>query len=139
MIVFMSLPAETVLLLLLLLLLLTKSKLKSELMKTAHTSGVWLASFLDVSQNELIYDTASTCLVVGVPFLLDLLTPTRVCSEDGGSVTLFSEAPSWADHWQLAVPSAPAKQHGLGPPLFPTERPSLFWTHASAERQGVGG
>ncbi|MEQ2159345.1 hypothetical protein GOODEAATRI_021866, partial [Goodea atripinnis] len=100
---------------------------------------VWLASFLDVSQNELIYDTASTCLVVGVPFLLDLLTPTRAGSEDGGSVTLFSEAPLWADHWQLAFPSAPAKQHGLGPPLFPTERPSLFWTQASAERQGVGG
>ncbi|KAK5609857.1 hypothetical protein CRENBAI_016604 [Crenichthys baileyi] len=85
-------------------------------------------------QNELIYDTASSCLVVGVPFLLDLLAPTRAGSEDGGSVTLFSEAPSWADHWQLAVHSAPAKQHGLGPPLFPTERPSLFWTHASVER-----
>lgn len=49
---------------------------------------------------------------------------------------LFLEAPPGTDHWQPAAPSAPAKQHGLGPPLFPTERPSLFWTHASAERWG---
>lgn len=55
----------------------------------------------------------------------------------GASMTRFPEAPPGTDHWQPAAPSAPAKQRGLRPPLFPTERPSLFWTHASAERLGA--
>lgn len=46
-------------------------------METAQTSGVWLASCLDAGQNELIHDSASSCLVVGVLFLLDLLTRQR--------------------------------------------------------------
>lgn len=47
--------------------------LKSDFMETAQTSGVWLASCLDAGQNELIHDSASSCLVVGVLFFLDLL------------------------------------------------------------------
>lgn len=51
--------------------------LKSDFMETAQTSGVWLASCLDAGQNELIHDSASSCLVVGVLFFLDLLTRQR--------------------------------------------------------------
>lgn len=54
------------------------------------------------------------------------------------SVTPFPEAPAGTDHWQPAARSAPAKQHGLSPSVFPTERPSLIWTHASAEQWGHG-
>lgn len=40
------------------------------------------------------------------------------------------------DHWQPAGLSAPAKHCGLRPSLFPTERPSLFWTAARTELWG---
>lgn len=112
-------------------------------METAQTSAVWLASCLDTGQNELIHDSASSRLVVGVLFFLDLFTRQQLCEVAGvrmgvsASVTRFPEAPAGTDHWQPAAPSAPAKQHGLRPPLFPTERPSLFWTHASTERLGA--
>lgn len=118
---------------------------ESDFMETAQlSSGVWLASCLDVGQNELIRDSRSSCSVVGVLVFLDLCVVSRtqeLASVGMGvsvSVTPFPEAPAETDHWQSAAPSAPAKQHGLNPPTFTTERPSLIWTHASAEQWGHG-
>lgn len=72
---------------------------------------------------------------------LEPMQPARADWCDDGrrlvSVTVLPEAPAGTVHWQPAAPSAPVKQHDLRPPLFPTERPSLFWTHASTERQGT--
>ena len=43
-------------------------------MEAAWTSGVWLASGLDLGQDELIHDSGPSCSVVGVLFYLDLGT-----------------------------------------------------------------
>lgn len=117
---------------------------ESDFMETAQTSGVWLASCLDVGQNELIRDSKSSCSVVGVLVFLDLcmvpLTQELASVRKGvsASVTPFPEASAETDHRQSAAPSAPAKQNGLSPPMFPMERPSLIWTHASTEQWGHG-
>lgn len=48
-------------------------------------------------------------------------------------MTLLPEALTAADHWQPAVPTAPAQR-----PTVPYgERPSLSWTPASSEQQGA--
>ncbi|KAA8585191.1 hypothetical protein FQN60_003885 [Etheostoma spectabile] len=101
-----------------------------------------LASCLDGGQSELIHDSESSCLFVGVLFFLDLCTALNLGAgwcEDGGSgeSDTIPRSSGSSRQWHPAAPSAPAKQHGLRPPRFPTERPSLFWTHASTERQGA--
>lgn len=77
------------LLLLLLLPLCTDLCSESDFMETAQTSGVWLASCLDICQNELIRDSESSCSGRReCCFFLDLYTPAPnpgagQC-EDGG-------------------------------------------------------
>ncbi|KAK1877105.1 Major capsid protein L1 [Dissostichus eleginoides] len=100
-------------------------------------SGAWLASRLDRGQNELIHDSKPSCFFLEPCTRLWTQEPAGVRMRAGVSVKAFPEAPAATDHWQPAAPSAPAQQHGLRPPLFPMERPSLFWTHASTEQQGA--